>query len=221
MANRFERSTWSATLALAVLAVTCCARAVLADDAQDTSAPKKAAMAFCKAVLAGDMDQVHALSTGTDREYSLLKLLSDAARSSSKFRDAATKKFGDQSKFFDDLQMDMTKDFQTADVRIDGNTATLVVKSKPDDKFPPTLKKDGSGWKMDLSNLDKEPDAVAMSVKMLPSMTKVFDNVTKNLNDDKYKTFADLTTDFQQQFTAALTPPAPAADAPAPDAPKK
>jgi hypothetical protein len=222
MAIRFEPSTWLAMLALAVIAGMCGTRAALADDAQDTSAPKNAAMAFCKAVTAGDMDKVHALSTGTEREYSLVKLLSAATQAAGKFREAASKKFGDQSKFFDDFQLDMTKQFETADVKIDGDTATLVVKNKSDDKYPPTLKKDGSGWKMDLTNLDKEPEAVAVSLKMLPSMTKVFDKMTKNVNDDKYKTFTDLTTDFQQEFTTALTPPADApVPPPAPDAPKK
>lgn len=179
-------------------------------------------MAFCKAVSAGDMDKVHALSTGTDREFSLVKMLSEATQAAGKFHDAVTKKFGDQSKFFDDLQLDMTKDVETAEIKMDGDTATLVMKKNPDDKNPPTLKKDGSGWKMDLTNLDKDPETTAAGMRMLPSMAKVFNKMAKNVSDDKYKTFDDLSTDFQKEFTTALTPPADApVPPPAPDAPKK
>lgn len=223
MANRFERSTWLATLALAVIAGICCTQAALADDAPDTSTPKGAAMAFCKAVSDGDMTKVHALSTGTDGEYEMVKLMSDAVRAYGKFHDAVTKKFGDQSKFFDDLGMDITKDYETADYKVDGDTAKQILKRNPNDPNPSTLKKDGSGWKMDLTNVDKDPQETALAKKMVPAFTKLFDKLTKNVSDDKYKTFADLTTDFQTEFTTALTPPPAdaAAPAPAPDASKK
>jgi hypothetical protein len=221
MANRFEHPTWLAMLAVACIAWICCAQVARADDAPDTSTPKKAAMAFCKALIAGDMDKIHALSTGTDGEYALVKLLSDATHAYGKFHDSVTKKFGDQSKFFDDLGLDVTKEYETADYKLDGDTAKQVLKRNPNDTNPPTLKKDGSGWKMDLTSVDKDPQDAALGKRMLPAMTKVFDKMTKNVNDEKYKTFDDLTTDFQKEFTTALTPPPADAPAPAADAPKK
>lgn len=223
MATRFERSTWLAALAFASIALICCAQAAQADDAPDTSTPKTAALAFCKALIAGDMDKIHALSTGTDGEYALVKLMSDATHSYGQFHDAVTKKFGDQAKFFDDMGMDITKDYETADYKLNGDTATQVLKRNPNDPNPQTLKKDGNGWKMDLSNVDKDPQDAALGKRMLPAMTKVFDKMTKNINDGKYKTFDDLSADFQKEFTTALTPPPADAPAPvpAPDAPKK
>jgi hypothetical protein len=175
-------------------------------------------MAFCKAVIAGDMDKVHALSTGTEGEYALVKLLSDAVHAYGTFHDAVTKKFGDQSKFFDELGLDITKDYETADYKVDGDTARQILKKNPNDTNPPTLKKDGSGWKMDLTSIDKDPQDAALGKRMFPAMTGVFDKMTKNVNNEKYKTFDDMSTDFQKEFAAALTPPP---DAPAPDAPKK
>jgi hypothetical protein len=161
----------------------------------DTSSPKKAAMVFAKAVEAGDMATVKAVSMGTDSEYALLKSVSDLSISMKKLETATVKKFGPEGKLPKEMAMDMAGDFENSEEKIDGDNATLIVKSKPDDKFPPTLKKDATGWKVDLTNLDKDPQA-AETAKMLPLMIKSLDTVTAGVESGKYKTvgeaFADL-----------------------------
>lgn len=187
-----------------------------ADDTADQAAARQQAVEFGKAVEVCDMDKVHELSTGTDAEYAIVKTLASASVSFHKFRDLAGKKFGDQAKAFDDLSSDMSGDMKTADVKIDGETASMILKRAPEDKYPLQLKKSGSKWKVDLTNMDKDPDSAAF-LKMLPALTKVLDQMARNLTDDKYKSFDEALKDYQQQCTAALTP-APAT--PAPEAPK-
>ena len=85
--------------------------------------------------------------------------------------DAAVKKFGDDGKLPKEMTMDIVADFESADEKIDGNTASLVMKGKADDQFPPTLKKDGDNWKLDLTNLDKDPASAGMA-QMFSVMAK-------------------------------------------------
>lgn len=113
----------------------------------DLSTPSKAAVAFAKAVMAGDMAAVKSLSTGTEAEYAMAKTVSDMAVSMKKLEEASVKKFGDAGKLPKEMQIDLVSDFETAEVKVDGDKATLIVKSKPDDKFPPTLKKEGTNGK--------------------------------------------------------------------------
>ena len=180
----------------------------------DMSTPKKAAVSFAKAVMAGDADGYKAVSTGTDAEFALVKSLSDMAMAMKRLEDASTKKFGADGKLPKEMAMDLVGDMETSDEKIDGDNATLVLKSKPDDKFPPTLKKEGDKWKVDLTNLSKDPQSAGMST-MIPAMVKVMNNVAKGAGDDKYKTAAELYTDLGTQMNAALAPPAPAAAEPA------
>ena len=161
----------------------------------DVSTPKKAGVAFAKAVEAGDQTAVKALATGTDAEFTLVKSISDLSMAMTKLETAAVAKFGAEAKLPKGMAIDMVSDFETADEKIEGDNATLIIKSKPDDKFPPTLKKEGAGWKVDLSNLDKDPQTAAMAM-MVPPMVKAFDTVTKNIADGKYKAAADAYMDL-------------------------
>lgn len=187
---------------LALLAF-CVAGAVLTTaaraEAPDTSTPKKAAVAFANALTAGDMDAVHKLATGNDAQFALVKSLSDVIQGFKHLDAASTKKFGDAGKLPKEMSMDIAADFASAEEKIDGDKATLVLKSKPDDQFPPTLKKTGDSWIMDLSNMDKDPSAAEMT-KMLPTMTKGLETVAKNIDAGKYKTFAEAMADLQTQM---------------------
>jgi hypothetical protein len=177
-------------------------------DEPDTSTPKKAAVSFAKALSAGDMDAAHKLATGTDAEFALCKAMGDTILASKRLNDAAVQKFGADGKLPKEMTMDMAADFESADEKIDGDKATLVMKGKPDDQFPPTLKKDGDSWKMDLTNMDKDPSSAGMS-QMFSVMTKAMDTVTKNITDGKYKAFPEVMADLGAQMAAgAGAPPA-------------
>jgi hypothetical protein len=173
-----------------------------AEDA-DLSTPKKAGVSFAKAVTAGDMAAVKSMSTGSDADYALVKMISDLMVSMKNLEAASIKKFGADAKLPKEMAMDLAGDFASAEEKIDGDSATLTLKSKPDDKFPPTFKKDGNQWKMDLSNLTKDPATGTMS-QMIPPMVKAMNTVAKNIGDDKYKTAAEAFTDMGAQVGAAI-----------------
>jgi hypothetical protein len=207
-----------ATSIVATLAICLGAGAMMASvaraDEPDTSTPKKTAVVFGKAIIAGDMDTAHKVATGSDAEFALCKGLGEMVQAFNRLNEASTKKFGDEGKLPKEMSIDIVGDFEAADEKIDGDTATLIIKGKADDKFPPTFKKDGDNWKMDLSNMDKDPSSAGMAT-MLPAMTKALDAVTKNVNDGKYKTFPEALQDLGAQIGAASgagAPPAAAAD---------
>ena len=173
-------------LALAILPVTL-ARA----EAPETSTPKKAGVAFAKAVQTGDITKAKTLATGTDAEWTVVKLLSDISVAMKKLEAAAAKKYGDEGKFPQGVLMDLVVDFQSMEEKIEGDNATLISKERPDDKFPPTLKKTGEGWKMDLSNMSQDP-GLASLVEAVPLMLKRLKAVTGNVESGKYPKFADV-----------------------------
>jgi hypothetical protein len=191
--------------AVAYLAVVAAFSMLARAEGPDTSTPKKAGVAFAKALMAGDQAAVKALATGSEADFALVKNVGDLAIAMNKLEAASVKKFGEAGKLPKEMAIDMVADFETAEEKINGDTATLILKSKPDDKYPPTLKKDGDNWKMDLSNLIKDP-AAAQMVPLVPAMVKVLNSVAKNISDDKYKTAADAFTDMGQQLGAVLAP---------------
>jgi hypothetical protein len=200
---RYARSGAAVCVAMVMTFVS-----VVRADEPDASTPKKAAVAFAKAVVAGDMATAKTLATGTEAEFAIVKSMSDMAGGLKRLEDAAVKKFGTDGKLPPGMGMDPVGDMESAEEKIDGDKATLILKSKPDSKNPPTLKKDGDDWKLDLSTLSKDPQNAAM-VPLVPAMVKALDTVTKNIGDEKYKTPVELYTDLGQQLTAALTPAAP------------
>jgi hypothetical protein len=198
------RYGWSGVAACVVMSMTFVS--VVRAEAPDLSTPKKAGLAFAKAVTAGDMATAKSISIGTDAEFAIVQGMSDLAVAFNKLETASVAKFGTDGKFPAGLGMDLVGDIQTSEEKINGDTATLSLKEKPDDKTPPTFKKDGDNWKVDLSPLSRDPQSAVM-LPLVPALVKALDTVRKNVDDAKYKTAADFFTEMGQQLTAALTPP--------------
>jgi len=154
----------------------------------DLSTPKKAALAFTKGIETGDMDSVKAASVGTDEDYAALKSMSDMLSSMKRMQAALIKKFGDDAKQMGDLSSTMSKQIEGAEEKVDGDSATLVV--KPDDKNPPTLKKTGTEWKMDLKVMTSSPDFGKMK-EMAPKAIPLIDGFTKDIDAGKYASFPE------------------------------
>ena len=193
-------------LCAAALAFTTIARA----DAPDTSTPKKAAIAFANALKTGDIATAKTLATGNDAEWALVKILSDAMVATNAFSAVATDKFGPDAKLPAGFTMDLAAEFDAADEKIDGDTATLISKSKPNDPNPPTLKKTAKGWVLDLSNMDKDPSTPTIT-QMLPLVDKALNTVTANIKAGKYKSFDEAMTAFQGLVQAAASAGGPGA----------
>jgi len=176
---------------LILLIFTAASATLVRAEAPDTSTPKKAGVAFAKAVQTGDLTTAKTLATGTDSEWSAVKALSDLSVAMKSLEAAVTKKFGADGKFPEGMLMDVVADFQSMEEKIEGDQATLISKIRPDDKFPPTLKKVGAGWKMDLSNMSQDA-GLASIVEAVPLMLKRLKAVIGNVESGKYPKFADV-----------------------------
>jgi hypothetical protein len=204
MKNKFTALTRIIACLSTALVLASVARA----DAPDTSSPKKAALAFAKAVQAGDMATAKTLATGSDADWKLMQMLSDIMVASKAFATAASDKFGDQGKLPPGMAMDLSAEFEASDEKIDGDTATLISRAKPDDPYPPTFKKTATGWVLDLSTMDKDPATAQMS-QMLPVMTKVFNTMADNIKAGKYQSMPEAMTAFQQLMGQLMQAAAP------------
>jgi len=104
------------------------AMTLLTSCGPDTSTPKTAAVAFAKAVMAGDMDTVHKTAIGTDAQFAAVKSLSDMLAAMKRYEAAAVRKFGDEGKLAKDVNKDLAEEVDAADEQINGDTASLVNK---------------------------------------------------------------------------------------------
>jgi hypothetical protein len=168
----------------------------------EPSSPKNAALAFARATEADDINGVRAVSIGTDQEYAMLKDFGEMIRAVKRYETAAVKKFGEDGKLPKRMALDMTAEFETADEKITGDTATLVFKS---DTIPPRFKKEGEIWKINLDFLDRDA-ADAEKSKALPAMVHAVDETIKNIDSDKYLTAEEALAALQAQVKNAGHP---------------
>ena len=122
----------------------------------DLTTPKKAALAFAKALVAGDMETVKQTATGNPKEFSIVKSLGDMLQAMKRYEAAAVKKFGEEGKMSKEDSKDLVMEVEAADEKIEGEKATLVNKAVPNEKNPMALKKTGNEWKVDLGTLSND-----------------------------------------------------------------
>jgi hypothetical protein len=173
-------------------------------SAPDLSSPKKAGLAFAKAADAGDLSGMKQSAIGTDDQFAVAKGMSDMMGAMKRYQAAAVKKFGDKGKLPGGMP-DLAAEIEKTDEKIDGDKATLIDKTKTDDKHPMTLKKDGGNWKVDLNVIP--PEAAAMG-KAAKKTVEALDAVTKDVEAGKYKTAEEAMAALGAAMTAA-GPPAP------------
>ena len=150
------------------------------------------------------MSALHSICTGTDAQFTSLQHLLDANKSMVRFKAVVTKKYADQGKpmvdgMGDSPIDDMSKSLQTADFKIDGDNATMVVKISTD-KNPPKFHKDGSRWKLDLAGINANPDQERQGI----AAAKAFDALSDKVEAGKYKDFNEFALDAQVQLNAAM-----------------
>jgi hypothetical protein len=174
--HRIPFVTWAAFVLVGLAAI-----GVRADDAPDLSTPKKAAMAFTKAVETGDLNGVKTTSVGSEADYQLVQSIMDFLAANQLLRQAAIDRFGQPaSEQIPDLS-NLSKQVEQGAEKMDGDTATV---GKADDKEPMKLKKIDGQWKCDLSAI---PDKQQVS-KAMPKMRQIMLDVTTDIKAGKYKT---------------------------------
>lgn len=184
-----SRHSLSGFLALAVAAV---AASLLMSSARaadaDLSTPKKAALAFATAMQEGDVEAMKQAAKGTDEQFAVFNNIATMFGKVRKYEAAAIKKFGDAGKLPPQDKIDLAAEVEKSDEKIEGDKATLIDKSDPDDKHPMTLSKDGGNWKVNLK--DADPKMLEMSPKAKKA-GEAIDTVIKGIEDGKYKTAMD------------------------------
>ena len=148
----------------------------------DLSTPKAAAKTFAHAVDKGDADTAVAASTGADPK-TMTSFVSFVS-SMKKLQDATKSKFGQDSMGGQQMPSfaDMEKKVDEADVKENGDTATLSAKG---DLNGITLKKVNGDWKVDFSDMSK--GATQMPGGM-DAMSKAASDTADEINAGKYKT---------------------------------
>jgi hypothetical protein len=193
---------------LSFLVVALCATVSMAADKADLSSPKSAALAFGNALVTGDSAALRASAVGTDADYKIVDSLGTMVSAMKKLSDAASAKFGkDNAITKSSKDMDIAAELEKSEVKVDGDTATIINKDKPDDKNPMKLKKTGADWKVDLSSLPK--DGMEQIVKMAPAMAKAAAEVTAEINSGKYQKAEDAQQALGQKMLAAMMQSAP------------
>jgi hypothetical protein len=160
-------------------------------DPDSSSTSKGAALLFARALDRGDMEGVKAHSVGgTDEDIATLKSLSDMLRSLHHMLDVMDRKFPNQ-RLLPDLSTSMEDSVAAMDEGYVGrDTATLLPADPIADKNPPTLRKVGTEWKVDVSVLRSEPKFAGLKKKS-EELAKLFDACAKDVESGKYATIFD------------------------------
>ncbi len=176
----------------------------------DQSTPKGAALAFGNALLAGDSKALRATATGTEDEYKIVDALGSMVGGMKKLSDAAAAKFGKDNPITAGAKdMDIAAELDKSEVKEEGDTATIINKSKPQEKDPMKLVKKDGKWFVDLKSLPK--DGMDQVVKMAPAMAKAAAEVAADIKADKFKDAMEAQQAFGTKMIAAMMEAAPKA----------
>ena len=161
--------------------------------------PKDVAVAFAKAIMAGDKKATHDVAAGTEEQLKTLDTMTDAMHAILKFKEACDKKFGADNVLSKNMaggMPDLVAEVSKSEFKVDGDSVTVVDKDKPDDKHPLKLKKVDGKWKVDLSAMGDD------AKDMPPGLVKTFTELTADITDGKYKTAEEAAGAFAQKMQA-------------------
>jgi len=169
--------------ALSITILTLCTWAG-ASVAQDLSTPKSAAMVFAKALETGDAAGAKSAAVTDEKSAAFIDAMADLIKGSKKLKEASIAKFGDEGK---DLagtdDMDISKEINDADVKEEGDTATIVTKKDP--SKPLTLKKAGGNWKVDISSVMAGED-IEKAMPTFKAMGTAMNEMAGEINEGKH-----------------------------------
>ena len=159
----------------------------------DSSSPKKAALAFASAMVAGDAARMRTLATGTDGKlFAYYSGLAEMVQAQHILTEALKQRFGDDCQLPAEIEHignlpPMPANYDQLAEKIDGDSATLVDSAG---HAGVKLKNVDGAWKVDLEAADAalQPDALAgmpREEQHFAAMRKAFDQVAANIIDGK------------------------------------
>ena len=162
--------------------------------------PKGVALAFSRALSAGDVARAKELSTG-DAGPQMLETLTKLAAATAELQKALKGKFGDKAK---DLEIftespDPAEELNRSTETITGDTAVIAL--SPSDRNASSLKKVDGHWKYDVSKF-----ASSQSMRpQLEKMAEAWSALAKEVADGKYATVEAFKPDFTAKTNAAAS----------------
>ena len=184
-------------------AVLCAGAAVLtafsgALAAGDYSSPKAAASTFAAAIAAGDVETAKASIVPNEKQAPVVEALAKLQVAQKKFAEAAVKAYGQAGEELarTNDQKDAVKQIESAQVKEQGDVATLTSADSPD---PLTLRKVDGQWKVDLGAMPNSAE-MERQVPTLTGMTELMDTMATEIEDGKYKSAEEVKQVFTLKF---------------------
>ena len=191
---------------VAILMFGVCAGSTFA--APDLSNPKSAAMAFAKAMEAGDADVAKAATLSDANNQELVTTLAGMVANVNKLRDSAKAKFGDAAgeQIAGNMKsMDMAKQLEDAEVKETGDTASISSTKTPGN--PVQLKKVDGEWKVDMaSSIAAAPGGgnIAQQLPFLKAVGAAMGELSTEITAGKYKDVEEAQSAMQTKMMGAM-----------------
>lgn len=192
---------------VAAMIVACSATLARAGDEDEIRASGKA---FIEALYKGDAATVKKHALFTEDQGKMVDALTDTVHAQKELVDAAVAKFGDAGKEILPGQMlNRTPNWEgllkDAKVEITGDTA--IVTTEKNQGRPAKFKKDDGKWKVDLTEMFKQPDQtrnVAAAAAMMEKRSKVMSETAGEIKDGKYSTVQEARAALFQKMRDAF-----------------
>ena len=183
----------------------------------DSTTPKGALKVLASALRDGDADRIRQVMHATSAaEMRMVGSMADMARAMAQLQKAAVKAFGDEGakEIVGDTQStdaDGRARIDAADVRITGDTATVIVPEGED--APVVLKRVGAHWKVPMAELSKNADPAALDERLaeLTEQRKLVTQLTEEIGAGQFNSPAQAKDAWQSRAMQAVTrrPPQP------------
>jgi len=167
------------------------------------SSPKDAFRTYTTALQNGDRNGVSAAVILSDKVQKLIDGQIAYSAIEAKFRAAAVKAFPDADKDLPDNFPASLAAIDSADVKIDGDTATLTTKQTMQ---PVKLRRQDGVWKVDLAAM--YGDAVIDEViNFRKAFAEVMEQVTDDVGHGKFTDYNDVRSNLEQRLKMRLAMP--------------
>lgn len=184
----------------------------------DLSSPKAALKSYGEAMKRGDPTAARQAVTGADPKS--IEALAELGGSRNRLSEAAVAKFGDAGKTIagggeESYGQAFDKMLDDAEVKVEGETATVIQKTAPAETEPASrpkplplkLRKVDGNWKVDYAAMPNTRN-LDLLMPIMRGIIKANDEVAVEIKEGKYATLSDARSAHQRLMNAVLTPPA-------------
>ena len=194
---------------LASVIVACSTTLARGSDEDEILASGKA---FIHALYKGDAAAAKKHALFTEDQGKMVDALTDMVHAQKELVDAAVAKFGDAGKEILPGQMfNRTPDWEglLKDAKVEINGDTAVVTTEKNQGRPAKFKKDDGKWKVDLTEMFKQPDQArnaAAGAAGMERFSKAMTETTGEIKDGKYSTVQEARIAMFQKLGAGRGP---------------